>query len=154
MQEFIKELVLTSDSSYYRSSKIASSYPLLPSTVTNNKKVWVTPRPFHHSGADLGGGCAPTPEMTCGFLIRLVFCKKKTLWVIGVEVQQEMSAPPPKTKNPGSAPAIYMTVTTSTINFAPIQVYKTTRVIGWHRPNAKNGCWIKVLLSELKLTRL
>ena len=67
------------------------------------------------------------------------------MWFIGVEVQQEMSAPPP---------AIYMTVTTSTINFAPIQVYKTTRVIGWHRPNAKNGCWIKVLLSELKLTRL
>ena len=61
MQEFIKELVLTSDSSYYRSSKIASSYPLLPSTVTNNKKVWVTPRPFHHSGADLGGGCTSPP---------------------------------------------------------------------------------------------
>ena len=161
MQEFIKELVLNSDSSYYRSSKIASSYPLLPSTVTNNKKVWVTPRPFHHSGADLGGGCrgcAPTPpppfEMTCGFLIQLVFCKKtKPLWFIGVEVEQEPSAPPPK-KNPGSTPAIYITVTSSTINFAPIQVYKTTRVIGWHRPNAKNGCWIKVLLFELKLTRL
>ena len=32
------------------------------------------------SGADLGGGCrgcAPLPEMTCGFLIQLVFCKKK-----------------------------------------------------------------------------
>ena len=103
MQEFIKELVLTSDSSHYRSSKIASSYPLLPSTVTNNKKVWVTPRPFHHSRADLGGGgvggCAPTAEMTCGFLIRLVFCKKKkTMWFIGVEVQQEMSSPPPKKK--------------------------------------------------------
>ena len=83
MQEFIKELVLTLDSSYYRSSKIASSYPLLPATVTNNKKVWVTPRLFHHSGADLGGGCGgctPTPEMTCGFLIRLVFGKKKKLF--------------------------------------------------------------------------
>ena len=107
MQEFIKELVLNSDSSYYRSSKIASSYPLLPSTVTNNKKVWVTPRPFHHSGADLGGGCrgcAPTPpppfEMTCGFLIQLVFCKKtKPLWFIGVDVEQEPSAPPPKKKS-------------------------------------------------------
>ena len=76
------------------------------------------------------------------------------MWFIGVEVQQEMSAPPRKKKNPGSAPAIYMTVTTSTINFAPIQVYKTTRVIGWLRPNAKNGCWIKVLLCELKLTQL
>ena len=35
-------------------------------------------RPF--TGADLGGGCrgcAPSPEVTCGFLIQLVFCKKK-----------------------------------------------------------------------------
>ena len=65
------------------------------------------------TGADLGGevegaGGAhppppPTPEMTCGFLIQLVFCKK-TMWFIGVEVEQETSAPPPK-KNPGSAPA-------------------------------------------------
>ena len=61
-------------------------------------------------GADLGGGCrgcAPPPhppKMTCGFLIKLVFCqKKKTRWFIGVEVEQETSAPPPK-KNPGSTP--------------------------------------------------
>ena len=57
------------------------------------------------TGADLGGGCRgcahPLPEMTCGFLIQLVFCKKKkkTMWFIGVEVEQETSAPPPK-KNP------------------------------------------------------
>ena len=44
----------------------------------------------------------PPPEMTCGFLIQLVFCPKK-MWFIGVEVEQETSAPPPK-KNPGSAP--------------------------------------------------
>ena len=61
------------------------------------------------TGADLGGGCrgcaTPPSEMTCGFLIQLVFCqKKKTMWFIGVEVEQETSAPPPK-KNPGSAPA-------------------------------------------------
>ena len=44
------------------------------------------------------------PEMTCGFLIQLVFSKKKkTMWLIGVEVEQETSAPPPK-KRPGSAP--------------------------------------------------
>ena len=36
------------------------------------------------------------------FLIQLVFCKKKTMWFIGVEVEQETSAPPKK--NPGSAP--------------------------------------------------
>ena len=33
--------------------------------------------------------------------------KKKTMWFIGVEVEQEMSAPPP-TKNPGSAPVLYV----------------------------------------------
>ena len=36
------------------------------------------------------------PEMTCSFLIQLVFCKKNTLWFIGVEVEQETSAPLPK----------------------------------------------------------
>ena len=30
--------------------------------------------------------------------------KKKTMWFIGVEVEQETSAPPPE-KSPGSAPA-------------------------------------------------
>ena len=46
----------------------------------------------------------PPPEMTRSFLIQLVFCKKqKTMWFIGIEVEQETSAPPPK-KNPGSAP--------------------------------------------------
>ena len=58
------------------------------------------------AGTDLGGGCrgcAPSPEITCGFLIQLVFCKKKTMWLIGAEVEQETSAPPPK-KNPESAP--------------------------------------------------
>ena len=47
----------------------------------------------------------PTPEMTCSFLITLVFCQKIYMWFIGVEVEQETSAPPPK-KNPGSAPAL------------------------------------------------
>ena len=46
---------------------------------------------------DLGGGCwggAPTPppppppEMTCDFLIQLLFCKKN-MWFIGVEVKLE-----------------------------------------------------------------
>ena len=60
-----------------------------------------------NTGADLGGGCrgcAPPPSRddlrfsnTTGIL------KKKTMWFIGVEVEQETSAPPPK-KNPGSAP--------------------------------------------------
>ena len=56
------------------------------------------------SGTVTGAGADPegSPEMTCGFLIQLVFWKK-TMWFIGVEVEQEMSAPPPE-KNPGSAP--------------------------------------------------
>ena len=45
--------------------------------------------------------------MTSGFLIKtgILRKRKKTMWFIGVEVEQEMSAPPPK-KNPGSAPAL------------------------------------------------
>ena len=50
-------------------------------------------------------GVRTPPETICGFLIQLVFCKKKTMWFIGVEVEQETSAPPPK-KNPGSAPDV------------------------------------------------
>ena len=56
--------------------------------------------------ADLGGGCkggAPPPPRdahrvsnTPGIL------QKKTMWFIGVEVEQETSATPPK-NNPGSA---------------------------------------------------
>ena len=43
----------------------------------------------------------PRPnEMTCGFQIQLVFCQKKKLCgFIGVEVEQETSAPPPKKKS-------------------------------------------------------
>ena len=46
-------------------------------------------------------GVPPSPpsEMTFGFLIQLVVwysAKKKTMWFIGVEVEQETSAPPPK----------------------------------------------------------
>ena len=40
--------------------------------------------------------------MTSSFLIQLVLSKKK-MWFIGIEVEQETSAPPPK-NNPGSAP--------------------------------------------------
>ena len=76
--------------------------------------VWNMCEHLHNesAGADLGEGCRgcappPPPEMTCGFLIQLVFCKKKTMWFIGVEVEQETSAPSPK-KNPGSAPDRYI----------------------------------------------
>ena len=36
----------------------------------------------------------PPPEMTCGFLIQLVFCKKKTRWFIGVEVEPQRRVHP------------------------------------------------------------
>ena len=55
----------------------------------------------YNTGADLGGGCrgcTPPPEMTFGFLIQLVFFQKKSMWFIGVEVEQETSALPPKKK--------------------------------------------------------
>ena len=62
-----------------------------------------------HSGGSRGRvqGVHPPPsaEMAGGFLIQLEFCPppQKTMWFIGVEVEQETSAHPPK-KNPGSAP--------------------------------------------------
>ena len=63
------------------------------------------------AGADLGGGCRvriPAPlrddlpfSNTTGIL------QKKPTWCIGVEVEQETSAPPPE-KNPGSATGLYL----------------------------------------------
>ena len=52
-------------------------------------------------------GVRTPPGDDLRFLIQLVFCKKKkrTMWFIGVEVEQDTSAPPPK-KNPGSAPDV------------------------------------------------
>ena len=61
-------------------------------------------------GADLGGGCRgcapPPPEMTCGFLIQLVFCKKKKNYAFYWcrSRAREECTPPPKKKNHGSAP--------------------------------------------------
>ena len=45
-----------------------------------------------HRGGSRGRvqGVRTPPEMTCGFVIQLVFCKKrKAIWFIGVEVEQE-----------------------------------------------------------------
>ena len=73
------------------------------------KKIYLKPDLNQDSGADLGEGCRgcapPPPEMTCGFsnTTGILQKKKKAMWFIGVEVEQEKSAPPPK-KNPGSAP--------------------------------------------------
>ena len=59
-----------------------------------------------YTGADLGGGvhgvCNLRFSNTTGILQ-----KKKTMWFIGVEVERETSAPPPK-KNLGSAPVVVL----------------------------------------------
>ena len=59
-----------------------------------------SPKPVPGAGADLGGGCRgctpPPPRDDLRF--------SNTTGIIGVEVEQETSAAPPK-KNPGSAPA-------------------------------------------------
>ena len=66
------------------------------------------------------------PEMTCGFLIQLVFCKKKTMWFIGVEVEQETSARPPK-KNPGSAPVWFLSFT-KIFSYTPSSLVHTASI--------------------------
>ena len=50
-------------------------------------------------------GGAPPPRDDLWFSNTTGILQKKTMWFIGVEVEQETSAPPPK-KNPGSAPAL------------------------------------------------
>ena len=59
-------------------------------------------------------GCAPPPphEMTCGFLIQVVFCQKKK------KKAARTASPPPPKKNPGSAPgAIHRNVINLSNNF-------------------------------------
>ena len=63
-----------------------------------------------HPGAVLGGGCRgctggppPPPDDLQLSNTTGILQKKKTMRVIGVEVRQDRSAPPPK-KYPGSAP--------------------------------------------------
>ena len=51
------------------------------------------------------GGAHPPPRDNLRFSNTTdILQTKKTMWFIGVEVEQEKSAPPPK-KNPRSAPA-------------------------------------------------
>ena len=45
----------------------------------------------------------PSPRDDLRFSDTTGILQKKTMWFIGVELEQETSAPPPK-KNPGSAP--------------------------------------------------
>ena len=47
----------------------------------------------------------PPPRDDLRFFNTTGILQKETMWFIGVEVEKETSAPPPK-KNPGSAPVI------------------------------------------------
>ena len=47
----------------------------------------------------------PSPRDDLRFSDTTSILLKKTMWFIGVELEQETSAPPPK-KNPGSAPVL------------------------------------------------
>ena len=108
----MKNAATPSNSSQTKRDLLLCNPDFLTNELTKKRFFLFHGRLFHPSlgsGADLGGGCRgcapppPSPEMSCGVLIQLVFCKQKTMWFIGVEVEQETSAPPPK-KNPGSAP--------------------------------------------------
>ena len=62
---------------------------------------------------------------------------KKTMWFIGVEVEQEKSAPPPK-KNPGSTPEI-MHVNDVSSNRADYKHLKINKIrINYKRNNNQN----------------
>ena len=102
---------------------------------------------FYDAGADLGGGCRvcapPLPEMTCGFLIQLVFCQKKTMWFIGVEVEQETSAPPPK-KNPGSAPVTFALLFSLWIDLVTV----FDAILTSRQPREKVQCLYENLMSK------
>ena len=70
------------------------------------------------------------PEMTfqCFNTTGILPKKKKTMWFIGVEVEQERSAPPPK-KNPGSAPGDCCICTTMQIEWNGYEVCQTSLLL-------------------------
>ena len=62
-----------------------------------------------------------TPPITTGILQ-----KEKTMWFIGVELEQETSAPPPK-KNPGSAPVLYIVLAKYHISYECLKCKRTPK---------------------------
>ena len=62
------------------------------------------------------GGAPPPPRDDLPFSNTIgILQKKKTMWLIGVEVEQQTSATPPK-KNPGSAPVEIYTASLSCVS--------------------------------------
>ena len=96
----------------------------------------------------------PPPEMTCGFLIQLLFCqKKKTMWFIGVEVEQETSAPPPK-KNPGSALERFLLLA---IKIITRRYYSSRSLWCWglhFNDRLTKNCWVISLFTSTIITAL
>ena len=67
----------------------------------------------------------PPLEMTCGFLIQLVFCKKRKLWGLLVLKENKKRVHPLIKKNPGSAPELMV------LGGSSISTATTTRVQNW-----------------------
>ena len=63
----------------------------------------------------------PPPPDDLRFSNTTGILQKTTMWFIGVEVEQETSAPPPK-KNPGSAPELYINLVTSFVRVIIIKL--------------------------------
>ena len=72
--------------------------PILTATKTLKSRIFTQTYnlPFTRNGIKglIRGGSRG--RMTCGFLNNWYSAKKKTMWFIGVDVEQETSAPPPK----------------------------------------------------------
>ena len=83
---FMKNAATPSNSSQTKRDLLLCNPDFLTNELTKKRFFLFHGRLFHPSlgsGADLGGGCSgcapppPSPEISCGFLIQLVFCKKK-----------------------------------------------------------------------------
>ena len=92
-----------------RCSKGGYRYPF--DKVLSTKQCNISfPITYSLGSRDLRGGCKgcphpppPPPRDDLRFSNTTGILQKKTMWFIGVEVEQETSAPPPK-NNPGCAP--------------------------------------------------
>ena len=78
-------------------------------------------------------GVRPPPRDDLRFSSTTGILQKKTMWFIGVEVEQETSAPPPK-KNPGSAPEFIYSfssaaLTVNRVIYMPLFSFKQSKFV-------------------------
>ena len=76
---------------------------LLTNLITTEKRIFTVFR--GGSRGRVQGVRPPPPRDDLQFSNTTGILQKNTMWFIGVEVEKETSAPPPK-ENPGSAPGI------------------------------------------------